>query len=975
MTSRTTALGQAIRYALATTATLAALPAFAQSSSTASPTNLDRIEITGSRIRQVDVETSQPVLALTRADIERQGFSSVSDILQNVTAMGSPTISRANVLSAGEDAGGTYVNMRNLGTQRTLVLVNGKRLGISTSGYQDVSTLPVSAVERIEVLKDGASAIYGSDAMAGVINIITRTNVNGVTANVYHGQYSEGDGARDRVDVVAGWSNDRFSATFAAEHSEEKAVWARDRGFSRYGNTDRHPTDGWTTNSQWGQFYGVKGGPGCTKAAGCDYALNRGTDPTNPANYHFTDPTAFTGDVSNTNEQMHLSYPIKRDSLYFSGTANITDNVRFKAELGYNKRSSTRVTAGYPFDTATAKIKGMSVDSYFNPFGNQHGYAKPTEVSWNRRLWEVPRTSTSELKTYRAVAAFEGSFDIGERYFDWEVGYQYNKNELRQSTFGNLHKGRVEQATGKSYLNPATGKVECGAPGAPIANCMPWNPLIPYGVESPYGMTNNQALQDWLFPPENATGRTTSKNAFATISGSLFTLPAGDLGFAFGVENREETGKFVPDPLAQTGATTNLAAGPTGGSYKVKEAYLELNVPVLADLPGARELSLNAATRFSDYNTFGNTLNSKFGFKWKPIDQLLVRGTWAQGFRAPTISDLYGGGSETFANFSDPCDSKYGSARSSAEVRARCARDIADVANFRQLDNRNQPTEGSVAATPTPFTSGSNPDLKPETSTSRTLGVVWSPTFISNFNVSLDWWKIRIDDTIVDDSPNQILIDCYEQGLADRCARFTRNATTGIVTGLKFGNRNAGFMETEGYDMDLTYRLDTDYGKLSTSWSTTYVAKDVFRSSNDSTIVPTVNNGIATNTGIGFRVRSNLTVGWDLENFGVSWTARYYSSVKEQCVNPGKYADECSDLNVAAPWYKGTRNYNERGSVTFHDVQFRYNLPWDATVSVGANNVFDKQGPVMYTKPRSVFSYYGGYDIGRFIYMKYTQRF
>jgi iron complex outermembrane receptor protein len=153
------------------------------------------------------------------------------------------------------------------------------------------------------------------------------------------------------------------------------------------------------------------------------------------------------------------------------------------------------------------------------------------------------------------------------------------------------------------------------------------------------------------------------------------------------------------------------------------------------------------------------------------------------------------------------------------------------------------------------------------------------------------------------------------------------------------------------------------------------VAKDVFRSSNDSTIVPTVNNGIATNTGIGFRVRSNLTVGWDLENFGVSWTARYYSSVKEQCVNPGKYADECSDLNVAAPWYKGTRNYNERGSVTFHDVQFRYNLPWDATVSVGANNVFDKQGPVMYTKPRSVFSYYGGYDIGRFIYMKYTQRF
>ena len=351
MTSRTTALGQAIRYALATTATLAALPAFAQSESTASPTNLDRIEITGSRIRQVDVETAQPVFAISRNDIERQGFSSVADILQNVTAMGSPAISRANALTAGENAGGTYIDMRNLGTQRTLVLVNGKRLGISTSGYQDVSSLPVSAVERIEVLKDGASAIYGSDAMAGVVNIITRSNVTGVTANVYHGQYSEGDGARDRFDVVAGWNNDRISLTLSAEHAEEKGVWARDRGFSQYGMTDRHPNDSsnWTTISQYGQFTGVRG-PGCnaTPPAGCGYSLNRGTDPTNPANYHLTNSTPFTGDVSNANDQMHVMYPVKRDSIYFDGRFKITDNVNFRTELGYNQRESTRQIAGYP---------------------------------------------------------------------------------------------------------------------------------------------------------------------------------------------------------------------------------------------------------------------------------------------------------------------------------------------------------------------------------------------------------------------------------------------------------------------------------------------------------------------------------------------------------------------------------------------------------------------------------------------------
>ncbi len=975
MNSRTNVLGQAIRYALvAGTAGLMAAPAMAQDAPAA--TNLDRIEITGSRIRQVDVETAQPVFAISRNDIERQGFSSVADILQNVTAMGSPTISRANALTAGENAGGTYIDMRNLGTQRTLVLVNGKRLGISTSGYQDVSTLPVSAVERIEVLKDGASAIYGSDAMAGVVNIITRSNVTGVTANVYHGQYSEGDGARDRFDVVAGWSNDRISLTLSAEHSEEKGVWAADRGFSAYGLTDRHADNvtNWATISQYGQFTGLKGRPGCTNAtAGCNYSLNRGADPLNPANYHLTDPTGFTGDVSNSNDQMHVSYPVKRDSVYFDGRFAITDNINFRTELGYNKRNSVRQIAGYPLQSSTAGVGSMSINSYFNPFGNQHGYAAPTAIAWNRRTWEVPRVTTSELKTYRAVASFDGSFDIGERYFDWEVGYQYNRNELESVATGNLHKGRVAAAVGPSFLNAATGQVQCGTPGAPIdaATCKPWNPLVPYGTIDPNGLDGNASLQEWLFPPELTKGQTTTKNFFANIAGSIVTLPAGDLGFAFGVESRKEVGKYVPDPLAQTGATTNLAAGPTGGDYQVNEAYLEVNVPVLADLPGAKELTLNAATRFSDYDTFGNTLNSKFGFKWKPIEQLLVRGTWAEGFRAPTINDLYGGGSQTFAQFSDPCDTQFGASKTSAEVRARCARDIANADTFRQLRQGNQPVATATDATPVPFTNGSNPLLTPETSTSKTLGVVWSPTFISNFNIALDWWKIRIDNTIIADTPTQILIDCYEQGIDARCTRFTRDPSNGIVTDLQFGNRNAGFLQTEGYDLDVSYRVDTGYGKLSANWASTYVSENIYRSTNDSKVVPTPTNGI----GSGFRIRSNLSVGWDLENFGVTWTARYYSGVKEQCVDITKYPGECSDPGVYAPWYKGARNYNERGSVTFHDLQFRYNLPWDATVSVGANNVFDKLGPVMYSKPNSAFSYYGGYDIGRFMYMKYQQRF
>jgi iron complex outermembrane receptor protein len=969
MSSSITPLGQAVRLALvAGTAGLASTAVLAQD---ATPTTLDRIEITGSRIRQVDVESAQPVLSISRADIERQGFSSVADILQNLTAVGSPAISRSNVLAAGENAGGTYIDMRNLGAQRTLVLINGKRLGINTGGYQDISSVPVSAIERMEVLKDGASAIYGSDAMAGVINIITRSNVDGVTANVYHGQYSQGDGARNSVDVVAGWSNDRASLTFSAEHTEEKGVWARDRWFSESQNTSRHPGDGWTQISQWGQINGLKG-PGCTAAAGCNYSLDRGTDPTNPANYHLSDLTPITGDVSNAQEQMHLISPLKRDSLFLDGQVALTDDIRLTTQLGYNKRTSTRQIAGYPLQSSTAGIGRMSADSWFNPFGNHHGYEKPTDIAWNRRTWEVPRVSTSDLTTWRAVAALEGSFEVGERYFDWEVGYQYNRSELVQRATGNLNKERVKNAVGPSYYNEATGKVECGVPGAPIAGCIPWNPLAPYGSNDPNGLTGNPALIDYLFPPEVSRGKTTTRNAFASIAGTVMTLPAGDLGFAFGVETRKEAGEFIPDPLAQSGATTNLAAGPTGGDYKVNEAYLEVSVPILADLPGARELSLSAATRHSDYSTFGATLNSKFGFKWKPIEQLLVRGTWAQGFRAPTISDLYGGGSETFTTgYRDPCDTVYGASASSAEVRARCAADIANADTYRQLRQGGVPITSSSDQTPVPFTNGSNPDLQPETSTSRTLGLVWSPSFVPNLNVALDWWKIRIDNTIVNDHPNDMLRDCYELGIASRCNDFTRDPVTGIVDNLKYGKRNSGFLETEGYDLELSHHLDTGYGKFSTGWTTTYVSSYLSRTTNEVDVLPTPGNGI----GSGFRVRSNLTLGWDLENFGVSWTARYYSGVKERCINAKTRPDECSDPGVQAPWYAGSRDYNRRGSVTFHDIQFRYTLPWDATVSVGANNVFEKYGPIMYSQPNSAFSYYGGYDIGRFMYMKYQQRF
>jgi len=955
MSSSTTPLGQAIRLALvAGTAGLASTAVLAQD---ATPTTLDRIEITGSRIRQVDVESAQPVLAISRADIERQGFSSVADILQNLTAVGSPALSRSNVLAAGENAGGTYIDMRNLGAQRTLVLINGKRLGINTGGYQDISSVPVSAIERMEVLKDGASAIYGSDAMAGVINIITRSNVSGVTANVYQGQYSEGDGARTSVDVVAGWSNDRASLTFSAEHTEEKGVWARNRWFSEFPNTTRHPGDNWTQLSQWGQITGLRG-PGCTAAAGCNYSLDRGADPTNPANYHLSDLTPFTGDVSNAQEQMHLISPLKRDSLFLDGRLDLTDDIRLTTQLGYNKRTSTRQVAGYPLQSATAGIGRMSADSWFNPFGNHHGYDTPTDIAWNRRAWEVPRVSTSELTTWRAVAALEGSFEVGERYFDWEVGYQYNRSELLQRSTGNLHKERVKNAVGPSYYNEATGKVECGVPGAPIAGCMPWNPLAPYGSNDPNGLSGNQALIDHLFPPEITRGKTTTRNAFASIAGTVMTLPAGDLGFAFGVETRKEAGEFIPDALAQSGATTNLAAGPTGGGYKVNEAYLELSVPIFAKSALGEKLDLSLAGRYSDYSTFGGEFTPKYGLRWQVTNDFVLRTSYAEGFRAPSIGELYGSAARADLQLFDPCSVGLGGTPPRGSAANCAALGVPD--GFQQANSQIS------------VTTGGNAELDPERSRSFSAGFVWSPWFGSNaswserFDVEVTFYRHHIEGAIQAINAQTQLDLCVDTLDPLYCDGITR-AGTGAVSG--FNNRltNLGSIKTDGWDVDLFWTLpQTEIGQFKLGWQNTFVGR--YEALGAAGQKQPQGPGVEVADSSIPEWTSNATLSWNLSNWNASWTVRHISKLTEEC-------GDVAAFPICGNQAEGT---NELAATTFHDMQVGYRFDWmkGLQLSAGLNNVFDKDPPICLSCSLNGYDA-STYDIprGRYWYLRSDLRF
>jgi len=916
-------------------------------------TDLDRVEVTGSRIRGVQIENQQPVLIVSRETLERQGFTSLADVLQNMTFSGSPAISRSSVLSSGESVGGYYIDVRNLGAVRTLVLLNGKRLGATTSGLQDLSQIPMSAIERVEVLKDGASSIYGSDAIAGVVNVITRRRFDGGEASAYFGEFGDGDGDTRQYALTLGVNGERGSMTLSAEYRKEDPVWAKDRWYSRDGNAGPdYRGSGWSVVSHRGSAL-LPCGP---NGASTWCTLNPGGNPLNVADYHplISDNGSDRDERANSNEQMMAQTGIERKSVFINAAYDLGRNIELNTDMVYNERSTLQQVAGYPYQSAAFGTP-LDADSAFNPRpGN--------DIQFRRRLWDVPRTTDSILKTLRFAPTISGYFEAAGRTFDWDVSAVFNRNDLSKIGHGDMSLIASRQALGPSFID-ADGVARCGTAANPIDGCLAWNPLLPFGVAGP-GSLSNPDLQAFLFPFYTDTGETRTNIYSANLAGSLFTLPAGDLGFAVGVEHRKERGRFVPDAMAQSGEYTGLVAGTTQGEYDLDEIYLELNVPLLADMPGAKELSVNLASRYSDYSNFGSTTNNKVGLVWRPMDELLIRGTWAEGFRAPTISDMYGGGSSTFSFYTDPCSTGV-----PGSVAGNAACTAAGVpANYVQLGQGLVPCTSWPCQTPDQFFSGSNPNLQPETSKGKTAGLVWSPRWVNGLDINLDWYNYKIENLIVSDSIGRILGDCYVRGNAARCEQAgVRRAPDGHITTMFYGRTNRGLFETEGWDLGLRYRLpELSIGQFSVDLQNSYTSKY-------DTLTLDARDQDAMSGAVGspgyFRLRTNLGIDWQIKDVRVSWTARYYSGMKESCV-AGR---PCTDLDHIS--LHATDPLREVGSNTFHDLQVRLSVPWNASISIGANNVLDHKGPIMFTAPNSQYPYYGGFDIGRFMYMRYTQKF
>jgi iron complex outermembrane receptor protein len=912
---------------------LAVLPVSAQDAAGDQGTEqLETIVVTGSRIRSVDVETAQPILVIDRAEIEHQGAATVEDILNRLSVTSGNILNRS--VNNGNN-GQVNISLRNLGSARTLVLVNGHRWVSQLAGNVDLTTIPSSIIERIEVLKDGASAIYGSDAIGGVVNVITRDRYDGAEAHAYYGEYDEGDGTTQTYDFTMGANSDRASILFNVAYTKGDPVFAGDRHISADPVLGAGP-------SRY-SFYGDHG---------IIYDPSFGTLAINPdasssndlANFH---PYDFAQDGWNFAPQNYLLTPTERRSVFVQGRYDITDNIRFRTDVLYNQRNSDQELAAIP------AAFGIDVDSYYNPIGNQGVGIPPGEgipIGFAARRFREAgnRNFAQEVKTYHFAGGFEGNFDLGSRSFNWDLGFQTNETGATQVTHGQLSVPRITQGTGPSFLDPVSGQVVCGTPGNIIAGCVPLDIIGPAGSLTP-------EMIDFIQYTDKAQANFRTTNYFANITGNLFDLPAGPLSFAAGYEYRKEAGFFEPDAFTAAGNGTGNAAAPTRGNYSLDEFYLEFAVPILADLPLARELSLDIAARRSDYDNFGETTNGKIGIKWKPIDDLLLRGNYAEGFRAPSISELFGGTGDNFPTYNDPCDRVDGRSSSDPGVAAAC--DAAGVPG----DYTQRGGYGGQVRFPT--TVESNPNAGPETATTRTLGFVYSPSYVDGLDIQLDWWQIELENTINAPSLTFMLDQCVTNG--DYCGLITRNPNNGEVVGARQITQNLGATRTEGYDLGVNYRLpEFSFGRFSAGMNATYTS--VFDQQADPDAEFRGRVGQLGNPN--WRLRANFNLDWTLGDWGATYRARYFSSVREPCV----LDERCSQPDHIDAVI-GPDPLTRAGAVTYHDFQVRWTAPWDGTITLGLNNAFDKGPPVLLTSFAN--SYDPNYDIpGRFWYVEYRQK-
>ncbi|WP_254504129.1 TonB-dependent receptor plug domain-containing protein [Duganella vulcania] len=914
--------------------------------------SMQKVLVTGSRISSPGADSPSPLQILSSADIAASGATNLQDLLQKNPTMGAPTLSRTNSNFVTSSAGVSTVNLRNLGDSRTLVLVNGRRFvsGVPGDTAVDLNTIPVDFIERVELLTGGASATYGSDAVAGVVNIILKRNFNGLMFDASTGRSSEGDDFKKKLALTFGTSSADGNSNVMGHfgYSKQGQVASRDRTRTAMDQISKLTKTGEASDA----FIPVRGLSGFAPqghffhdTGDFTYDRNGNIIPWDQNGTGGGTPTGF-----NRSAYRLIAVPTERFLLATTGNLYINDKVSAFFEGNY--ASSKTRTNTEPFGLSSADIyKGsdglvpaetmVNGKAVRNPLVPQYLYDRISDndgdglrdYSFMRRMSEVgSRTQTADRDTFRLATGLKGT--VGDWNYDTYIAYGKTKEAQNSS-------GQVNVLNFRSALeaipdindinhNGSTSDVICADANARAFGCVPIN-VFGFNSISP------EALK-YVLAPGSLTTSITQKLAGGSISGEYFDLPAGKVGWAAGFEWRDEQSSAIPDPLTQAGLNAGNALPPTEGGYHVREFFIETRVPLLKDKPFAKSLAFNGAFRNGHYSTVGNTNSWNAGLEWAPSSDIKFRATRALSTRAPNINELYQAPSQTFpSDLSDPCLNV--TAVSTGTYDAACRADAGVRANIAANGKfvLTQPDIQGVSG----YDSG-NPGLKAEKGRSTTVGVVLTPRSIpmlSKFTFTADYFDIKIADAITLSDRQYTLNHCYS-GDAAYCKYITRRATTvgdasaGALKYIDALNLNSGGTATKGIDMTASWSDYVGPGRLSANIAYTYL-KDFWERQQ-----PDADRNFAVGE-IGYaRNKAVINLAYKWNKFGAHMTTSYTGS--------GALDDQFMITNSLAP------GAIKVGSKTYNDFQFTYDVAKKVELYLGIDNAFDaKPAPIITGLPGS----------------------
>jgi iron complex outermembrane receptor protein len=919
-------------------------------------TDLGAIEVTGSRLRRVDTETASPVYTIDRSTIESRGIATLGQLLQEIPSI-SGAATNPQVNNGGGDGAAT-VSLRGLGSERTLALLDGRRLGPSF----DVNSIPINLIERVEILKEGASAVYGSDAVGGVVNFITRKDYVGADIAYQFGETGRSDGQAQSVEMTYGFSNDKGHAIFGLNYNKQKEIGAGNRDFSKHAlyfykeySAIAAPLVLGSSRTPQGRIFIPDSDPttpGLQNAFGCASVTRKaGAAGTTPADYRcYTGADAFDYQPYNLVET-----PQERGSLFADAAYNISDSVEWFTDVFHSQTQSGFVIAPLPVDANNDDII-ISADSVYNPFDVDFGGGGSQFLTRTNALGN--RFSHVSTVLDQMTTGFRGAIPTTTWTFD--AAFTLQHTDQQSKTSGYLVKSALQSAIGPSFLDPDNGNTPtCGTIDAPIAGCTPVNL---FNLDDPANQTALAAITSGY---ENHFTDTTRIYELV-FSGDVFTWQGGTIKAAVGADYREEFAKADVDELTEAQAPLYLncslaqetCSGDSSGDDKVKELYGEIFVPLLQDMPFAKALNLTFGIRYSDYDSFGSTTNSTVKMEYRPFNDLLLRGSYAEVFRAPTISDRFGAPASTAALFSDPCTHL-----TQADLNANPNLGLAcqNVTPDGTFEAENSQVSGVLK---------SNPDLKPETGHVVTYGIVYDPHFVRNLSATVDMWHYKLNAAIASPDVNVVADTCATSGAGEFCNEIHRR-DNGQIQYIDLPTTNVGFFETQGVDLGLKYSLPkTRFGSVRASLDASYT--DKFKYS--------LGEGVATTNAAGrydptfgnyARWRATSSVSWALNGFELLWSTRFIygldvtGSEGHTAGDPAANPDSVATPPIHIP------------SIIYHDFAAAYTYePTRTKLTIGVQNAFDKQPPLLYQFVLNANTDVNTYDtVGSFFYARVQQSF